>query len=52
MTRLLEALPKRTVNGVTGTVFEGTLFTLVLADDGRVGLGAVPADTVFSALTK
>ena len=52
MTRLLEALPKRTVDGVSGTVFEGTLFTVVMADDGRVALGAVPADTVFSALAK
>lgn len=52
LTRLLEALPKRTANGVSGTVFEGTLFSIVLADDGRVALGAVPADTAFSALAK
>lgn len=52
MTRVLEALPKSSGDWGSGTVFEGTLFTLVLADDGRVGFGAVPASSVFSALAK
>lgn len=51
VTRLIEALPKQSGDWGSGTVFEGTLFTLVLADDGRVGFGAVPANSVFSALS-
>ena len=34
----------------TGRVLEGTLFTVIITDDGRVAVGAVGADTLQAAL--
>ncbi len=47
---VLKALP--TVSGTWGTghVLEGTLFSAVVTDDGRVAVGAVGADTLYAAL--
>jgi len=47
---VLKALP--TVSGTWGSghVLEGTLFSAVVTDDGRVAVGAVGADTLFAAL--
>jgi outer membrane lipoprotein-sorting protein len=47
---ILKALP--TVSGTWGSghVLEGTLFSAVVTDDGRVAVGAVGPDTLFAAL--
>ncbi|WP_076263570.1 LolA family protein [Intrasporangium flavum] len=47
---VLKALP--TVSGAWGSghVLEGTLFSAVVTDDGRVAVGAVGPDTLFAAL--
>jgi outer membrane lipoprotein-sorting protein len=47
---ILKALP--TVSGTWGSghLLEGTLFSAVVTDDGRVAVGAVGPDTLFAAL--
>ena len=50
MQAALNALPKVSGPWGTGRVLEGTLFTLVLADDGRVAIGAVAPDALYAAL--
>lgn len=47
---LLAALPTRSGAWGSGKVFEGTLFTAVLTSDGRLAVGAVPAEQVEAAL--
>ncbi len=47
---LLGALPQVSGAWGSGRVLEGTLFSLVLADDGRVALGAVAPDALYAAL--
>jgi len=47
----LAALPKVSGSWGTGRLLTGTLFSAVLTDDGRVAIGAVPAERLYSALT-
>lgn len=48
--RVLGLLPKVSGSWGTGRVLEGTLFTVVVTDDGRVALGAVAPERVYAAL--
>ncbi|TPG15086.1 LolA family protein [Pedococcus bigeumensis] len=48
--RVLGLLPKATGSWGTGRVLEGTLFTVVITDDGRVAIGAVGPERVYAAL--
>jgi hypothetical protein len=48
---LLEALPKATGPWGSGRVLEGTLFSAIVTDDGRVALGAVGSSTLADALS-
>ena len=47
---LLASFPKASGSWGSGRVVDGTLFTVVLTDDGRVAVGAVAPDAVYSAL--
>lgn len=48
---LLAQLPATPASsGVAGRVLEGTLFTVVIADDGRIAGGAVGPEKVYAAL--
>ena len=47
---ILKALPKTSGAWGSGHVLQGTLFSLVLTDDGRVAVGAVAPDQLYSAL--
>ena len=47
---MLAQLPATSGAWGNGRVLEGTIFTAVLADDGRVAFGAVPADRLYAAL--
>ena len=47
----LAALPKVSGSWGTGRLLSGTLVSAVLTDDGRVAIGAVPAERLYSALT-
>jgi len=47
---LLDALPTTTGEWGTGRVINGTLFTAILTDDGRLAIGAVGPKTVGAAL--
>ncbi|MEW1952660.1 hypothetical protein [Terrabacter sp. NPDC080008] len=47
---LLKALPTASGAWGTGHVLEGTLFSAVLTDDGRVAVGAVAPQTLYTAL--
>ncbi len=47
---LLRALPSVSGTWGSGHLFQGTLFSAVLTDDGRVALGAVTPDTLYAAL--
>jgi len=46
----LNALPKVSGAWGSGRVLEGTLFSLVLTDNGRVAIGAVAPDALYAAL--
>ncbi|QGF22959.1 LolA family protein [Raineyella fluvialis] len=48
--QLLESLPRVSGSWGSGRLLQGTLFSAVLTDDGRLAVGAVPADQLFSAL--
>ncbi|GAA2747196.1 sigma-E factor regulatory protein RseB domain-containing protein [Terrabacter aerolatus] len=50
LTGLLKALPTASGTWGSGHVLQGTLFSVVLTDDGRVAVGAVPADLLYAAL--
>jgi hypothetical protein len=47
---ILKALPTSSGSWGSGHVLEGTLFSAVLTDDGRVALGAVAPQKLFDAL--
>ncbi|GMA38765.1 LolA family protein [Mobilicoccus caccae] len=47
---ILAALPERSGSWGKGRVLDGTLFSAVLADDGRVAIGAVGVDQLTAAL--
>jgi hypothetical protein len=47
---ILKALPSTSGTWGRGHVLEGTLFSLVLTDDGRVAVGAVAPDQLYRAL--
>ena len=46
----VNALPKVSGAWGSGRVLEGTLFSLVLTDNGRVAIGAVAPDALYAAL--
>lgn len=48
--QLLNGLPKVSGDWGSGRLFNGTLFSAVLSDDGRVAVGAVTPDLLYSAL--
>ncbi|MBA8793155.1 outer membrane lipoprotein-sorting protein [Friedmanniella endophytica] len=48
--QLLQNLPTVQGRGWTGHALNGTLFSAVLTDDGRVAVGAVPVDRLVSDL--
>lgn len=48
--RLLRTLPSVSGTWGSGHLLQGTLFSVLLTDDGRVALGAVPPDQLYSAL--
>ena len=47
---LLEALPQASGAWGSGRVLEGTLFSAIVTDDGRIALGAVGAERLADAL--
>jgi outer membrane lipoprotein-sorting protein len=47
---ILKALPPASGTWGSGHVLQGTLFSIVLTDDGRVAVGAVPPDRLYTAL--
>ena len=47
---MLDLLPKVSGAWGTGHLLEGTLFSAVLTDDGRVAVGAVTPQTLYAAL--
>lgn len=47
---ILKALPTTSGAWGSGHVLQGTLFSLVLTDDGRLAVGAVAPDLLYSAL--
>ena len=47
---ILKALPTASGSWGSGHVLEGTLFSAVLTDDGRVAFGAVAPQTLYAAL--
>jgi hypothetical protein len=50
MQGLIRSLPAISGSWGSGRVLEGTLFSMVIADDGRVAVGAVPPKRVGAAL--
>ncbi|TWE09433.1 LolA family protein [Rudaeicoccus suwonensis] len=52
MTQLLKLLPTVSGSWGTGHLLSTSLFTAVLANDGRYAIGAVPAQTLYTALAK
>ena len=47
---LLQALPQTSGDWGTGRVLDGTLFSAILTDDGRIAIGAVSPETLGAAL--
>ena len=47
---ILRSLPAVSGSWGSGRVLQGTLFSVVIADDGRVAIGAVPAARLYAAL--
>jgi outer membrane lipoprotein-sorting protein len=47
---LLSSVPKVAGDWGSGRVIDGTLFSAVLSDDGRVAVGAVSPDALYAAL--
>jgi hypothetical protein len=47
---LIEALPAESGDWGTGRVLRGTLFSVILTDDGRVAVGAVSPEALGAAL--
>jgi outer membrane lipoprotein-sorting protein len=50
MTRALRVLPKVSGSWGSGRLLRGTLFSALLTDDGRIAVGAVAPDRLYSAL--
>ncbi len=50
VTRVLAGLPKVSGTWGSGHLLEGTLFSAVVADDGRIALGPVGPDLLYAAL--
>ena len=48
--RMLSALPKVSGAWGSGRLLKGTLFSVVVTDDGRVAVGAVTPDRLYAAL--
>lgn len=48
--RVLGLLPKASGSWGAGRVLQGTLFTVVVTDDGRIAVGAVAPERVYAAL--
>ncbi|MCW2818452.1 MAG: Outer rane lipoproteinsorting protein [Marmoricola sp.] len=49
---VLSALPRASGDWGSGRVLQGTLFSAVLSDDGRVAVGAVSPETLYAALAR
>ena len=47
----LKTLPRVSGSWGSGHLLEGTVFSAVLTDDGRLAIGAVPAATLYDALS-
>jgi outer membrane lipoprotein-sorting protein len=47
---ILRSLPAVSGSWGSGRVLQGTLFSVVIADDGRVAVGAVPPERLYAAL--
>jgi hypothetical protein len=47
---VLQALPRVSGAWGSGRLLNGTLFSVVLTDDGRMAVGAVPASQLYAAL--
>ena len=47
---LLSAIPEVSGTWGKGRVIDGTLFSAVLTDDGRIAVGAVAPEALFAAL--
>lgn len=48
--QLLDALPRVSGDWGSGRLLSGTVFSAVLADDGRIAAGAVPPELLYDAL--
>ena len=48
--QMLDALPRVTGDWGSGRLLTGTVFSALIADDGRVAVGAVPAERLYAAL--
>lgn len=48
--RVLQALPRVHGRWGSGHLLRGTLFSVLVTDDGRLALGAVPPDRLYAAL--
>ncbi|MDO5495653.1 MAG: hypothetical protein Q4G64_08070 [bacterium] len=51
ITAVLDQLPTISGDWGSGKIFEGTVFSALLADDGRIAIGAVGPDSLTAALT-
>jgi hypothetical protein len=52
LSTLVKALPAVSGTWGSGHLLRGTLFTVVLTDDGRVAAGAVAPDRLYKALAR
>jgi hypothetical protein len=50
--RMLQALPRVSGSWGSGRLLSGSLFSAVITDDGRVAVGAVRPQLLYSALQK
>ena len=52
LTQMLKVLPKVSGSWGSGHLLQGTLFSAVLTDDGRVAVGAVAPEALYAALAR
>lgn len=52
LTQVLKSLPKVSGSWGSGHLLQGTLFSALLTDDGRVAVGAVPPSALYAALAR
>jgi outer membrane lipoprotein-sorting protein len=52
LTKMLKVLPTVSGSWGSGHLLQGTLFSAVLTDDGRVAVGAVAPDALYTALAR